>query len=381
MIDEPKFQIALVGGDSATQTMLCFLLGEDSCDTDVTEPHALFASVRSRSIDLLVVVLSGRREESNSLLEWLRRAAHLPLLVVLMRGTERTLRQRAFGLGARDVIGLPATPRELQARLRGALGQAHGGPDGRDGAGVVRAGGLTLGVAAREVRDGADWRVPLTGREAALLAALMRTPGQVVRRDTLLDQVWGEAYEGDGNALEVYVRRLRAKLTRPSAMHTPLATQRGRGYMFEARARPRSLDTWQAPMGAVRVLIVRAEDTPTCDEATTETAAIVRASGYAVACEMPSAALTAAARLRPDVILQQGGDSARDTQLRARLRGDARTARTPVILIVDTEKIDVHDDATDADDVLLAPVRADDLLLRVRRLGGSAVPVGEAVRA
>lgn len=285
-----------------------------------------------------------------------------------MRGVDRTLRQQAFALGARDVVGLPAAPHELQARLRGVLGQAHQAQDVAAASDVVRAGGLTLRVSAREVDDGKDWRIRLTKREVALLSALMRMPGQVVRRDILLDYVWGETYEGDGNALEVYVRRLRDKLARPSVAHDPLATRRGLGYKFEARARERTPDAWRAGLGTVRALIVRAEDTPTCDDAACEMAAVLQAAGYSVACEAPSAALATVARLRPDVILQQGNGSARDALLRASLRDDARTASTPVLLIVNGAGDSTQAGSIEADDVLLAPVRVDDLLLRVRRL-------------
>jgi DNA-binding response OmpR family regulator len=53
-----------------------------------------------------------------------------------------------------------------------------------------------------------------------------------------LAQAYGEGYDGDGDALDVYVRRLLMKLARPSIARDPLLIQ-GEGYVFDARARPR----------------------------------------------------------------------------------------------------------------------------------------------
>jgi DNA-binding response OmpR family regulator len=72
--------------------------------------------------------------------------------------------------------------------------------------------------------------VGLTGREAALLAALAQDPGQVVSRELLLSRVWGYHFDPGSNLVEVYVRRLRGKLG-PGLV----TTVRGRGYRLERR--------------------------------------------------------------------------------------------------------------------------------------------------
>ena len=73
-----------------------------------------------------------------------------------------------------------------------------------------------------------DRGVPLTEREFALLAHLMRRRGDVCRREELLHDVWGLDFDPGSNVVEVCVRRLRNKL-QPDP---PIETIRRVGYCF-----------------------------------------------------------------------------------------------------------------------------------------------------
>jgi DNA-binding response OmpR family regulator len=101
---------------------------------------------------------------------------------------------------------------------------------------VLRLGDLSLNTSTREVRRG-DRTADLSGRESELLELLMRNPKRVVRRDRILEQIWGPNYAGDANVMEVYIRYLRSKLEdngRPELIHTV----RGVGYVLKDRDEP-----------------------------------------------------------------------------------------------------------------------------------------------
>jgi len=231
MVPAPDRCVIVVGGDTPTQTTLRFLLEEEDCAAHTLPfpfDHSMAATPHTYVMG--IVVIEQPHDGALRALTSLRRSApHLPV-IALARDANRALRQRVFALGVVDIIDLPVHLHELHTRIHATLA--------RDVA--LCAGGLTLRMTAREIVDDMGWRASLTQREVAVLATLMRQPGQAVGRHTLLDAVWGEVYEGDGNALEVYIGRLRAKLTRP-AFAAPLRTVRGQGYLFEARARPRAL--------------------------------------------------------------------------------------------------------------------------------------------
>ena len=68
-----------------------------------------------------------------------------------------------------------------------------------------------------------------TARQFDVLEFLMRRAGQVMSKSEILDGVWEYAFEGDPNIVEVYIRRLRAKIDEPFDRKS-IETIRGAGY-------------------------------------------------------------------------------------------------------------------------------------------------------
>jgi DNA-binding response OmpR family regulator len=75
--------------------------------------------------------------------------------------------------------------------------------------------------------------IELTAREMDVLAHLLSRQGDVVSKVQLLDNVWGEEFEGDPNIVEVYVGRLRRKVDDAFGRHS-IDTVRGVGYRLRA---------------------------------------------------------------------------------------------------------------------------------------------------
>ncbi len=144
---------------------------------------------------------------------------------VLMLTARDSVEDRVAGLdtGADDYLVKPFAFAELLARLR-AL--ARRGESERPI--VLEAGDLRLDPATREVRRGAT-EIHLTVKEFALLELFMRRPGNVLSRYDLLENAWDFAYENRSNIVDVYVRRLRAKIDEPFGRRS-LETIRGAGY-------------------------------------------------------------------------------------------------------------------------------------------------------
>lgn len=79
-------------------------------------------------------------------------------------------------------------------------------------------------------RDGEA--VAMTAREMALLELLMRSPGRLFSRERILANVWGVDKDPLTNVVDVYIRRLRAKIDGDGA--SMISTVRGLGYRFES---------------------------------------------------------------------------------------------------------------------------------------------------
>ena len=73
--------------------------------------------------------------------------------------------------------------------------------------------------------------ITLTPTEMHVLRALMAFPGQVVKRDQLLSEVWNDN-ESNSNIVDVYIRRLRMKLETDIERPRHIVSVRGLGYKF-----------------------------------------------------------------------------------------------------------------------------------------------------
>jgi DNA-binding response OmpR family regulator len=169
----------------------------------------------------------------------------LPVLMLTARA-EETDRIVGLGVGADDYLTKPFSPRELVARVRALLRRVERAAQLADerlaaqaaalddtAARLELGAGLVLDVGARRVElDGTQ--VHLTRTEFDLLHALARRPGQAIRRERLLAEVWSWPSAPSGaaasRAADSHVKALRRKLGKDR-----IRTVNGIGYALELR--------------------------------------------------------------------------------------------------------------------------------------------------
>ena len=115
------------------------------------------------------------------------------------------------------------------AVVRLARGLRPPAPAARQLGWLLVAGRLRLDLIRREADSGAG-PVPLADREFLLLRELMIHAGATVSKQRLLSAVWRYHFDPGSNVVDVYVRRLRAKLGAEV-----ITTMRGEGYRIAPR--------------------------------------------------------------------------------------------------------------------------------------------------
>jgi two-component system response regulator MprA len=219
--------VLIVDDDQKLLKMLRRTLSYEGFDVvTATDGHEALVQVDAHRPDVIVLDWLMPGLDGIGVMERLR-AAHDETMILMLTARD-AIKDRVEGLesGADDYLVKPFAPAELLARVhallrRSATAEKEQPLDYAD---------LALDPTTRETRRG-DRSFELTPTEFDLLHYLMRHPRQVLRREQILEEVWGYDFGGDDNVLEVYVGYLRKK-TELAGEPRLIQTVRGVGYVL-----------------------------------------------------------------------------------------------------------------------------------------------------
>jgi two-component system, OmpR family, KDP operon response regulator KdpE len=185
------------------------------------------------SPDLVITDLAMPNMDGLELCRRLRAKTQIPIIVLSVRGEERT-KVQALDAGADDYVTKPFGMEELLARVRANLRRTREKDSELE---PIETGDFKIDPGARSVSV-KDRPVHLTPKEFDLLAYLAHRAGKVVTHRALLAAVWGGENTEQVEYLRVFVGQLRKKLEPEPNSPRYIVTDPWVGYRFEPGEQP-----------------------------------------------------------------------------------------------------------------------------------------------
>jgi len=148
---------------------------------------------------------------------------------VIILSAKRTVDDRVKGLqaGGDDYLTKPFSFSELLARIQALIRRDTRVAEPS----TLTVGDLTIDLLAREAKRG-DSVISLPAREFALLEYLMRHPGRIISKTSILENIYDYSFDPQTNVVDVLVCRLRNKIDKDFDRKM-LHTVRGMGYVLK----------------------------------------------------------------------------------------------------------------------------------------------------
>jgi two-component system cell cycle response regulator CtrA len=133
---------------------------------------------------------------------------------------------KALGFGADDFLPKPFDSRELIARIRAITRRSKGSTDS-----AIRVGKILIHI-ERQMAEVDGERVPLTRKEYDMLELLSLRKGMAITKEMFLDHLYGGMDEPDFRIIDVFMSKLRKKLSQATGGDNYIETVWGRGYVL-----------------------------------------------------------------------------------------------------------------------------------------------------
>lgn len=194
----------------------------------VGDGRLALAAMDREQYDAVILDRMMPRLDGLSVVETLRARGITVPVVMLTALSMASDKVDGLEAGADDYVVKPVEPQELVARIQAVIRGRRWTVSETD---TIRAGNIVVSPTSfRAWRGGQP--ITLANLELKLLAELARHAGEVLTRAMLIERVWGYEFEPETNVVDVYIRRLRIKLTEGGAAD-PIETVRGIGYSLK----------------------------------------------------------------------------------------------------------------------------------------------------
>jgi two-component system cell cycle response regulator CtrA len=231
-------RILLVEDDAATAKSIEMMLTHANLNvycTDLGEEAIDLAKLYD--YDLILLDLGLPDMTGHEVLRQLRLARVETPTLILSGADDTDNKIKGFGFGADDYLTKPFHREELVARIHAIIRRSKGHAQS-----VIRTGKVTVNLDAKTVDvDGKD--VHLTGKEYQMLELLSLRKGTTLTKEMFLNHLYGGMDEPELKIIDVFICKLRKKLSVATGGENYIETVWGRGYVLRdpepAQMKPR----------------------------------------------------------------------------------------------------------------------------------------------
>ena len=181
-----------------------------------------------QSPNLIILDVMMPKMDGWSVVEQIRQSRDTPIIMLTAK-SEEVDKLRGFRLGVDDYVTKPFSFAELGARISAVLARTKPPSNARR---LFESGDLIIRFDAHAITlEGLE--ISLTPTEYRLLEVFSNYPGRTIPTEQLLNEVWGQTYEGELDHVKHYIWALRKKIEKDPGDPKHIITERGFGYRFE----------------------------------------------------------------------------------------------------------------------------------------------------
>jgi len=220
-------RILLVEDDPTTARSIEMMLSNANLNvyvTDLGEEGIDLAKLYD--YDLILLDLNLPDMNGHEVLRRLRRARVETPILILTGSDDTESKIKGFGFGADDYLTKPFHREELIARIHAIIRRSKGHAQS-----VIQTGRITVNLDAKTVEvDGQP--VHLTGKEYQMLELLSLRKGTTLTKEMFLNHLYGGMDEPELKIIDVFICKLRKKLSQALDGENYIETVWGRGYVL-----------------------------------------------------------------------------------------------------------------------------------------------------
>ncbi len=230
-------RILLVEDDHSTAKLIETTLREEGFVVDTTDLGEDGLEIgKLYDYDLFILDLMLPDMDGYDVLRRFRAAAITTPVLILSGLNDVKDKVKGLGFGADDYLTKPFNKGELVARVQAIVRRSKGHAES-----LVRTGRISVDLQAHTVEvDGQPLR--LTGKEYAILELLSLRKGATLTKEMFLNHLYGEVDEPELKIIDVFICKLRKKLSEALGGANYIETIWGRGYILrdpeEEESRP-----------------------------------------------------------------------------------------------------------------------------------------------